>query len=439
MILFWRSLEMCQIEFEILDQIEQESSSLKKRELFKQFCSKDGNLKFIYFAYNNVKYNIAKITLEKAIRERDSIDNSWFAQEKDIKEIYDDMNYLSDFSGTEQFRKIIGAFTSLNKEQTKWFKRAILHDLQMGFAIKQINKVLKELNLKNVEYHLPPQLCGVIKVDNQRNILFPKDFPSEVGVEEKMDGVRVDIIKEDKLISIISRNGKKYHNFQTIENAINKLPYKNIRLDCEIIAVGEGNAMENYQQLTKILQRKQFTNINNINIRCIVFDVIEIDDKELYDVTQKERRKILEEIKLIEPLVLSKMYVTNDKNNIQKIFDDIISKGGEGIVIKYLDKPYDFDSRNNWWKVKPYEDQTFVVTNYGYGDGKSNQINVAYLEIEVNGKFNRVGSGFDDNIIRWMTENTGALIGSKIDVRYTGYTKDGLLRFPRFLRFRNLE
>lgn len=427
------------IQFEILNKIEETGSTNEKKIIFKEFCKRKENIQFIHLAFNNVEYNVAKKTIEDALSRIEKTDNDWFKQTLNDEQVIDEVNGLTKFSGGDLKRKLTGMFSNMEEQQIKWFRRAILHNLEMGFDVKLINKVLAELGEEEVYYFQQPQLCSTIKVLGGI-IQYPKNIPKEVFIEEKFDGVRALIRKKGDVVEIISRNGKKYRNFPKVVEAAKKIKYDFV-FDCEIVAEGEDRAMDNYQKLTTILQRKDLDGVKEVPIKCMIFDVIELNNVEIIDKTQFERRGILDSLENVElPFERTKIIWLKKNsvwNQVQEFYDEIVAKDGEGIIIKNIHAPYKFESRDKWWKVKPIKEDTFMVVDYGYGEGKTNSDRVAWLEVQVGDVTNRVGSGISDEMSAYMTTNKDKLIGKKVDLEFTEITKANKLRFPRFIRFRD--
>jgi hypothetical protein len=419
------------IEYGVLDKIERTQSILEKKEIFRQFCKKKENMDFVRLTFNNVEYKIAKKTMNE-VMDKVSSENIWILSNSSDEEIIDEINNLPNFSGNILKKRLIGLFSNMDDNQKKWFRRAILHNLEMGFDIKLVNHVLREENIPEIYLFEKPQLCGTIKVKDYI-IQFPDGLPESLIMEEKWDGCRTFLIKKEQNIEIVSRNGKKYRNFRKIEEELLKLDY-DIILDCEIVADCEGSSIENYQKLTTMLQR--IDNIPDFPIKAVIFDVLMVGVDDLTTKTQFQRKMVLKSLKLTYPFVLSPFVIVSERKKIQDFFEEVMKNRGEGVILKHMDLPYKSDSRDRWWKIKPIVEDTFVVTGYGYGEGKNNQDKIGYLEIDVDGKKNRVGSGFNDEMVEYMTKNKDMLVGRQVDIKYTERTRDNRLRFPRFIGFR---
>jgi hypothetical protein len=426
--LWWRKM----IDFEILDKIENTSGIGDKKRLFEEFCKKDINIEFVRLTFNGKEYGVAKKTMD-AVFDMIEDGNNWFKTTLEDRDVFERINDLTNYSGNRLKTKLSEIFSNLDEMQAKWFRRAILHNLEMGFDLTLVNSVFYDMNIPEIYQFKKPQLCATLKVDKGL-IQFKKNMPSFFIVEEKFDGVRAIITKKGDDIKVISRNGKPYHNFKTIESAARRMEFDFV-FDCEIIAIGEESSMKNYQKLTTMLQRKKDN--PDFDVRCIVFDVLSLGKGDVTEKSQEERKEILEDIDLIHPFERSSYFLMTEKEKIQKYYEQIMSERGEGVILKDMKRSYKYESRDRWWKIKPIVEDTFVVTDFGFGEGKNNADKIGYLEIDVDGMSNRVGSGFTDEIVDYMTANQDKLIGRKVDIKYTERTRENKLRFPRFIRFRD--
>lgn len=421
------------VSYDLLNKIEETPSILEKKNLFKEFCKEENNREFVYLTFNNVEYNIAKKIIDDTIKEVRTTNNEWFREELTDAQVIMRIKELTNYSGNDLKKKLIGIFSSLNGQQTKWFRRAILHNLEMGFNEKLVNNVLSQLGYEEVYLFRQPQLCDTIKTDKGK-ILFPENLP-DVLVEEKLDGVRVICIKKDDKIEFISRNGKSYR-FSFIEKDLLTIRHDFI-IDGEVVYTGAKDSVTSFQKLMTMLRTKE--EVPDKNVKFFVFDIMEFNFEDITQMRLIDRKKLLTEI--FKSLLITVKLTNYDnymgKKKIQRKYEQVVSQGGEGLILKNKNSPYEYENRKHWWKIKGLVDETFEIVGFGYGEGKSNKDKVGYLEIVVNNKILvRVGSGISDEMRDWMTNNTGKLIGMKADIAYTERTMDGRLRFPRFIKFR---
>ena len=120
-----------------------------------------------------------------------------------------------------------------------------------------------------------------------------------------------------------------------------------------------------------------------------------------------------------------------DALHVKKFNKKVLSLGGEGIVVRDGSVPYINKRTDKALKIKPFTDAECTVV--GYTKGKSKYLNqMGALVCELgNAKEIKIGSGFSDE-----ERKNPPPIGSLITFKYQGFTKNGVPRFPVYLRVR---
>src|SRR5258708_20723042 len=90
-------------------------------------------------------------------------------------------------------------------------------------------------------------------------------------------------------------------------------------------------------------------------LKAFVFDILYKDGVSLLDTPLAERLKILEET--IQPaddtLMRTASHIASDAHTLTLLFDEAISKGLEGLVVKKQESRYEAGARHfNWGKLK---------------------------------------------------------------------------------------
>lgn len=147
------------------------------------------------------------------------------------------------------------------------------------------------------------------------------------------------------------------------------------------------------------------------------------------------RRKILETAIPNAPdyVRLVQSTLVRDWEGIELLYQQYLAQGFEGVVIKDPTATYKFRRHKSWMKFKPHTTGDYKVLSVIEGTGKYVGM-LGALIVDVNGMKCGVGTGFDDK--QRMELWTNPPIGQIAEVRYQEKTKDGVLRFPSFLRFR---
>lgn len=120
-----------------------------------------------------------------------------------------------------------------------------------------------------------------------------------------------------------------------------------------------------------------------------------------------------------------------DRAELMKRLDAVVQGGGEGLMLHRADAPTLAGRSDALLKLKSWLDTEAVVVGYVPGKGKYRGMTGA-LQMEMpDGRRFRIGSGLSDALRRQPPP-----IGARITYRYQQLTKNGLPRFPRYLRMR---
>lgn len=301
---------------------------------------------------------------------------------------------------------------------------------------------------------------------NTQTKLRPAPFPSDIHAqlaslvdepptgkhwlyEIKLDGYRLIIFKKGKQIKILTRNQHNWAcKFKMITDAISKLPFKNLIIDGELVALDKHNRTD-----FQLLQNTIDNHPENLIYYC--FDIIYFDKFNLSTLPLLERKNIL------------KLLIVNIDSDIirysecffgsgKKIFKKACALGFEGIIAKKVDSLYTQKRDKNWLKIKCTHSQEFIIGGFIESNCRN------YFRSLMLGTFNKnheliyhgkVGSGFTQasleeiysQLLKYTTERTPfarlpdenknaiwvkPLLVAQIE--FTEWTKQGTLRHPVF-------
>jgi DNA ligase-1 len=177
------------------------------------------------------------------------------------------------------------------------------------------------------------------------------------AVEAKYDGFRIQAHKKGKTVQLFSRKQENTtHMFPEIVAAIKALSNKELIIEGEALSYNEETA--EYYPFQTTIQRKRKHGIGQMAkefpLTLFVFDVLDVDGKDLTQEPFEKRRKVLERIiKKGRSLRPSELMITDDAEEMEKYFQDAISRGLEGIIVKDLASPYVAGARKfAWIKLK---------------------------------------------------------------------------------------
>jgi DNA ligase 1 len=178
-----------------------------------------------------------------------------------------------------------------------------------------------------------------------------------VGVQPKYDGLRVQIHKDGKRVSLFSRNLESMTEmFPELVAAASSLKVKTVILDGEAIAYDPDS--EEFVPFQETTARRRKEGIEEmaarVPMRAFVFDVMFRDGTDLTPMPYERRFEIVEELLHDSDTLLTAPLTRTDSAEVltRELLDNI-SRGLEGIVAKRLDSPYQAGARNfNWVKLK---------------------------------------------------------------------------------------
>jgi DNA ligase-1 len=178
-----------------------------------------------------------------------------------------------------------------------------------------------------------------------------------VGVQPKYDGLRVQIHKDGKRVTIFSRNLESMTEmFPELVAAAATLKVKTVILDGEAIAYDpDSEEFVPFQETTARRRKEGIAEMAaSVPMRAFVFDVMFRDGADLTPLPYQKRFEIVEELlRESDTLQTAPLMKTDSAEVLTRELLDNISRGLEGIVAKRLDSPYQAGARNfNWVKLK---------------------------------------------------------------------------------------
>ena len=336
---------------------------------------------------------------------------------------------------------IIDLMSSAKKDQwNDWYRRILIKDLRCGVSEKTVNNVAKRMDL---EFKVPIFSC-MLAHDGAKH---PKKIKGDCLVEYKYDGVRVIAIVKNGKATLYSRNGKIFHNFSHIENALSKSEYNNIVFDGEVMS-------DDFQALMKQVYRKSGAQTDDAYLA--LFDILPLKEfnegkSKLSSIERKEELNKLSKsfenaIKLVDYEVIN-FDEKDGQDKFASMNKEALEKGFEGLMIKPNDNYYECKRSHAWLKIKPFIEVTLKIIDIQEGTGKhSGKLGAFHVEGDDDGKFFSlsVGSGLTDEEREKFWASKNKLIGRLVEIRADAITQsiEGehySLRFPRFKNFRGFK
>lgn len=294
----------------------------------------------------------------------------------------------------------------------------------------------------------------------QLAVLSDKIPPGDEWLHEiKFDGYRVIAIIKNHKVRLMTRNGHDWTaKFKPLVRSLEALPVDSAVLDGEVVVLDD-KGRSDFQALQAALKDNAHAALSY----CL-FDLPFCDGKDLTALPLIERKDRLKNLlgkrKADNPL----LYSDHQSGDGPGMLSEACKLDLEGIIAKRRDAPYVHRRDPSWLKIKCDQRQEFVIIGYtdpqggrkgfgslllGYHDAKKRLVYAG-----------RVGTGFDERLLVDMQRQLKKLAISKPptdvppprreirhahwvkptlvgEVRFTGWTRDGVLRHPAFMGLRS--
>lgn len=232
-------------------------------------------------------------------------------------------------------------------------------------------------------------------------------------MSEKLDGIRA--IWDGK--DLVSRSGHKY----AVPSWFIK-DFPNESLDGELFT--KRGDFENISSITSKLTPNDGWN----SVKFHIFDMPTMNAD--FSTKYEKMTQISKQSKFIEVIPQK---IAKDNADVFKFLDEVLAKGGEGVVVREPNLIYEDKRSDKILKIKKFKDAECEVISINEGKGKYKGFMGSILCKDLKSKaVFKIGSGFSDD----MRKNPPK-IGQIITYKYQNLTKNGKPRFPLFLRFRN--
>jgi bifunctional non-homologous end joining protein LigD len=280
--------------------------------------------------------------------------------------------------------------------------------------------------------------------------------------EQKFDGYRIAAEYDGSDVCLLSRRFNDWTpQFPTVAEAVAALPVKQVVLDGEI-AVVMPDGRTSFQALQNAFGRR------DANVVYFVFDLLELDGKDLTKLPLDERKARLAKLlgaagkKKKDPGVIR--YSDHVIGHGGKFFELACKQGLEGIVSKRRTAPYVGGRGKGWLKTKCLLRQEFVIGGYTDPEGARTHIGALLVGYYENGKLTyagKVGTGFTMKALVDLKKSLAPFETSKCpfapepprawtgpgrhwvtpmlvgEVAFSEWTNDGRLRHPSFQGLRS--
>ncbi len=273
-----------------------------------------------------------------------------------------------------------------------------------------------------------------------------------VVAQYKYDGLRAQIHKDGQQVTIFSRNLEdQSHMFpELIAGTLGQVRAERVILDAETLAYNATS--EEFLPFQETTRRRRKHGIEamaeQLPLKAFVFDILYKDGVSLLDTPLAERLKILEEtIEVDDTLMRTASQTVSDAHTLTLLFDEAISKGLEGLVVKKQESRYEAGARNfNWVKLKRHSAGALndtidcVLLGYLYGRGKRAALGAGSLLVGLydpeQDQFvtvTKIGTGLSDEQWRSIRERTKGLEVDHRPARVSSLIEPGVWVEPQLV------
>jgi ATP-dependent DNA ligase I len=266
------------------------------------------------------------------------------------------------------------------------------------------------------------------------------------AVEWKLDGIRVQAHIADGKVRLFTRSLDDITDrLPEVVTALAALPLQDAVFDGELIALrADGRPYAFQDTASRAASEVDAHGAGTVPLSVFLFDALHLNGTDLIDLADAERHAALASV--VPQAMLMPRLVTDDPEEATAFFQDAVSLGHEGVVVKSLTTPYAAGRRGaGWIKVKPRHTLDLVVLAVEWGHGRRNgwlsNLHLGARDPETGGwvMLGKTFKGLTDEMLTWQTERLLALEDRRDD--WTVYVRpelvveiafDGVQRSPRY-------
>jgi len=237
------------------------------------------------------------------------------------------------------------------------------------------------------------------------------------SIEWKLDGARIQVHRRGDEVRIYTRNlNDVTDRLPGIVVLARSLPATSLVLDGEAVGVGEDELPRTFQDTMSAFGQQD--GVAGAGLQSRFFDLLHLDGEDLLDRPLTDRLAALERV--AGPWRIPGV-ITSDPAEGQRVLDESLAAGHEGVMVKDATSPYEAGRRGGAWrKVKPVHTLDLVVLAVEWGSGRRKGwlSNLHLGARDPDGGFVMVGKtfkGLTDELLAWQTERFLELATDKGD------------------------
>lgn len=282
-----------------------------------------------------------------------------------------------------------------------------------------------------------------------------RSFDGRWLFERKLDGVRALAVRQGDSLHLLSRKGNAVEvTYPEIVEALGAQECRDFTVDGEVVAFRDGRTDFSLLQQRMGLTRPRQVAASKVAVFYYVFDILALDGQDTTRLRQRTRKSLLRSaLTFAGPLRF-----TPHRN--EALLEDACARGWEGLIAKRADAPYSARRSTDWLKLKCAAGQEFVIGGFTEPAGSRvgfGALLIGYYDAERRLRYaGKVGTGYDQRTLRALRARLDELAAQRspftgpvreprprwarpelvAQVAFTEWTRDGMLRHPRFLGLR---
>lgn len=223
----------------------------------------------------------------------------------------------------------------------------------------------------------------------------PMDNPEWI-YEMKLDGYRMITGIRDRRVNMVSRNGKSFNEkYSILLEDLNQI-------EDDVIIDGE-MVIEKQDGLTDFQLLQNYGTTKKGNLKYYVFDLLYLNGHNILGFPLLKRKELLDNF--FEKYSFNNVKkMSFQKGRGRELFNDLSSKGYEGIIAKDPGSTYLSGRRaDTWLKIKSLKIQEAVICGYTMPQGGRKYFGSIILGLYSKGELKYIGNcgtGFNDNSLK---------------------------------------
>lgn len=336
-------------------------------------------------------------------------------------------------AGIEHLSNIL---ENISIENARVIERVIKKDLKCGVSVSTVNSIWPGLI-----HEYPTMLCSGFDAKLVKKIKWP------AIAQLKMDGMRFNAIVKNGGCEFRSRSGKQIDLLGNLEAEFIALAGgRDLVFDGELL-VESGSGFSDRQTGNGILNKAVKGTISEAEasmVRATIWDLIDLVDfsRGTSSTTYETRFKLLGDTlvnRLNSKISIVESKVANSLEEAEAIFQEYLSQGQEGIILKDVGAKWEDGRSKSQIKFKGEEECDLLVVGVQPGTGKYEGMVGALICETSDGLLKTdVGSGLkDDDRKKSFDEYIGKIVAVKYNMRIKSKQGKDSLFLPVFIEVRS--